>query len=109
MGIPRQHIRLRRALAVDWPNTNPILAEAELGLESDTGLLKVGDGVTPWTGLGYINVGANFNQINRLGDLLDVSDSSKVDESVLVYDNALNKWVGGSEWTVKEIVDGGNF
>lgn len=32
---------------------NPTLAQGEIGLESDTGKLKIGDGSTPWKSLGY--------------------------------------------------------
>jgi hypothetical protein len=46
-------IQLKRGTAARWNQTNPILALGELGLEIDTQRFKVGNGVTPWTGLGY--------------------------------------------------------
>jgi len=46
-------IQLRRGLAANWTSTNPTLAEGELGLETDTGKFKVGNGVNQWTGLSY--------------------------------------------------------
>jgi len=46
-------IQLRRGLAANWTSTNPTLAEGELGLETDTGKFKVGNGVNQWTGLPY--------------------------------------------------------
>jgi hypothetical protein len=36
---------------------NPTLAEGELGLETDTKKLKVGDGSTAWNSLGYYTLG----------------------------------------------------
>lgn len=36
-----------------WENENPILKSSELGYESDTGLFKLGDGVTSWDALPY--------------------------------------------------------
>jgi hypothetical protein len=46
-------IQLRRGPASDWTLYNPILSEGELGLEIDTGKLKVGDGTASWSQLNY--------------------------------------------------------
>jgi hypothetical protein len=34
-----------------WYELNPILAEGEIGIESDTGFFKIGDGKTDWNNL----------------------------------------------------------
>ena len=39
--------------AAVWVSNNPILLEGELGIESDTGKVKLGDGSTPWNSLDY--------------------------------------------------------
>jgi hypothetical protein len=44
-------IKLRRDTAINWTTTNPILAAGEPGLESDTGKIKYGDGVSRWNAL----------------------------------------------------------
>lgn len=44
-------IQLRRGVAADWVDTNPILADGEPGIETDTGVLKIGNGVTAWNSL----------------------------------------------------------
>ena len=36
-----------------WAELNPVLGEGELGIESDTGLSKLGDGETAWNQLSY--------------------------------------------------------
>ncbi len=41
-------IKLRRDSAANWLEYNPILAAGEPGLETDTGKVKYGDGVTAW-------------------------------------------------------------
>jgi hypothetical protein len=41
-------IKLRRDTAANWTTSNPILAAGEPGLESDTGKIKYGDGVSRW-------------------------------------------------------------
>lgn len=108
MGIPRQHIRLRRAVAADWSIDNPVLLDGELGLEQDTNRLKAGDGVTPWSGLSYIS--GNFLGFDgTLESLSDVATSARVNGSLLVYDTSTGQWVGGPSVTVLEIVNGGNF
>lgn len=46
-------IKLRRGTAAQWTAQNPVLAEGEVGLETDTRKFKAGDGTTAWTGLQY--------------------------------------------------------
>lgn len=46
-------IQSRRDTAANWTSGNPTLANGELGLETDTGLWKVGNGSTAWTSLAY--------------------------------------------------------
>lgn len=48
---------LRRGLAEEWTSVNPVLALAEPGFEKDTYRLKIGDGITPWNSLPYLNNG----------------------------------------------------
>jgi hypothetical protein len=45
--------QLRGDTSSDWATSDAILADREPGLETDTLLMKVGDGVTPWSGLSY--------------------------------------------------------
>ena len=46
-------IQFRRGTASSWTSTNPILAEGEMGIETDTDQFKIGDGLTVWTSLAY--------------------------------------------------------
>lgn len=48
-------LRIKSAIAANWTTRNPILALGEFGLESNTYLLKIGDGVTDWVHLPYLN------------------------------------------------------
>ena len=48
-------LQIRHDEAADWITRNPVLAQGEYGLESDTFLIKVGDGVRDWTHLPYLN------------------------------------------------------
>jgi len=49
------HIQLRRDSAADWASNNPTMPQGEIGLETDTGLFKFGDGSTAWNSLAYSN------------------------------------------------------
>ena len=46
-------IQVRRGAAARWTTANPTLAEGEIGYETDTTYMKVGDGSTAWTSLAY--------------------------------------------------------
>lgn len=48
-------LQIRHDEAADWTTRNPILAEGEYGLETDTFLIKIGDGVRDWAHLPYLN------------------------------------------------------
>jgi len=46
-------IQIRRGTAAEWASVDPVLAGGEMGLETDTGKFKFGDGSTAWTALDY--------------------------------------------------------
>lgn len=50
-------IKIRRGTAAEWTAENPILAAGELGLETDTQKMKVGDGASYWNDIPYSGVG----------------------------------------------------
>lgn len=47
-----QRIKHRRDTAANWAAQNPVLSDGELGYDKTNKLLKMGDGATPWAGLG---------------------------------------------------------
>jgi len=50
-------IQLRRGTAAQWAAANPVLAQGEPGIETDTGKQKFGNGVTAWNLLSYASQG----------------------------------------------------
>lgn len=46
-------IQFKRGTAADMLSVNPVLAAGEPGLETDTGMLKIGDGIKTWSALPY--------------------------------------------------------
>lgn len=51
--MPPTRVRLRRGTAAAWTSANPILALGEPGFETDTGQMKVGDGIEAWADRPY--------------------------------------------------------
>jgi hypothetical protein len=49
-------IQHRRKTAANWTSADPVLAAGQIGIETDENpaKMKVGDGSTAWSGLGYI-------------------------------------------------------
>ncbi len=53
--MPSSQIQIRRGTASSWASINPTLAAGEMGYETDTNLIKIGDGTTDWNGLSYFS------------------------------------------------------
>lgn len=53
MATTRQRIKLRRDTAANWTAANPVLAAGEVGYETDTKQVKVGNGSSVWSALEY--------------------------------------------------------
>jgi len=107
----RATLIIRNDSAATWATKNPKLARGEVGIEIDTGLVKVGDGVTNFNELDYINT---HNDVDgALTTLVDnkitVADYGKsywyYDENnfeeVQVNETDLTKWPAKVELEVK--------
>jgi len=46
-------LQIRRDTAANWASANPVLSSGELGFETDTYKLKIGDGSSAWNSLAY--------------------------------------------------------
>jgi len=51
-------IQLRRGTASEWTAANPVLAQGEMGVETDTLKVKIGNGSSNWASLPYFTQGA---------------------------------------------------
>lgn len=49
-------IQLRRDTSNNWTSVNPVLLKGEIGYETDTNYIKIGDGTTAWRSLAYATV-----------------------------------------------------
>jgi hypothetical protein len=50
--VPKR-IQLRHDTAANWTSVNPRLLVGEIGIETDTTRMKIGDGVLNWVNLPY--------------------------------------------------------
>lgn len=51
--MPYIQFQFRRGTASEWTSANPVLAAGEMGIETDTRKVKIGDGTTNWANLSY--------------------------------------------------------
>lgn len=54
INVNLEDIQIRRNTASNWTSNNPILLDGELGYESDTNQLKIGNGVDDWSTRPYL-------------------------------------------------------
>lgn len=66
----------RRDTSANWSSANPILAEGEMGIVTDTKGYKIGDGSTAWNDLEYPSNPTTV--VNELGDSSTTAISQKI-------------------------------
>jgi hypothetical protein len=54
MATKLTRMQQRRGTEFQWEDANPILASGEVGLNTDNGFIKIGDGFSRWTELEYL-------------------------------------------------------
>lgn len=80
-GTAVQH---RRGTAAQWAVANPVLPDGEFGYEKDTGIVKMGNGVSTWNQLQPILIGS-FLDIN--GKAYDADRLDGLDSTAYVKQN----------------------
>lgn len=80
--------QFRRGTAALWTSTNPTLLQGEIGYETDTGKIKIGDGTTLWSSLSYGGPTgpAATNVLESYGDGSDGAVSISSGTTTLVRD-----------------------
>ena len=81
-------IQLKRDTAANWTSFNPILRAGEVGIETDTQRLKIGDGSSTWSARPYINVLPS--ELTELSQDAVNSALSAGNGITKVYDDAAN-------------------
>ena len=72
----------RNYTAIDWAEVNPILLDGEIGVEKDTGLLKIGNGTSHWNNLPYQY---NLDTVYEAGKGIIISNDRQI-STTLQYD-----------------------
>ena len=112
-------LQIRRGTAAQWTSTNPILADGELGFETDTKKGKLGDGVLAWTSLPYSWTGVlSTGTVTSVGATvptgLSISGSPITSSGVLAISftagyslpTDANQTLWGTAYTHSQIVSG---
>lgn len=84
MAAINKRLRIATDEAADWLAWGGILAKGQLGYESDSGKLKIGDGVTAWSSLGYFNSGGGGGAVDSVNGQTGVVvlDTDNISEGV---------------------------
>jgi hypothetical protein len=69
-------IQIKRGTASNWYDKNPVLKNGELGIETDTKKIKLGNGTNQWRSLAYVNV-VPSDLANTIGSYLEVSEKGE--------------------------------
>ena len=72
-------IQLRRDTAANWVASNPVLADGEIGIETNTQHYKLGNGVLTWNALSYANLAVNLPSSGAIGDSLFKNSTTDYD------------------------------
>lgn len=88
-------IQFRRDTSTNWTNTNPVLAQGELGLNLTTGQYKIGDGTTAWNALSYGSLSGSVGGL----DFTATTDPAAPVDAITLYAKSIGgrimpKWVG---------------
>ena len=96
-------IQIRRDTAANWTSANPTLAQGELGVETDTSKIKIGDGSTSWSSLIYL--------IDTAGYVATGTENTFT--AVQTFDNGIieeyTAVTSSSNATTVDLDDGNNF
>ena len=87
-------LQIRHDEAADWTTRNPILAQGEYGLETDTFLIKIGDGVTDWHHLRYLNkLDSSYFKWTDEGSLTFSDDFAQTISNIIINSGGSTKIV----------------
>ena len=88
-------IQLKHGLAASWTKKNPVLLAGEIGIETDTLKMKVGDGTSNWSALGYLGADANdilaiINENRDSCTTVEVAEGQSDTEALATISNPKN-------------------
>jgi hypothetical protein len=90
MALIEARIEHRHGTATEWTTENPVLAIGEIGVESDTGRWKLGDGTTAWGTLLYEDTTAKIFDATTFGRSLLTAGNASAGRLALAMDQVDN-------------------
>jgi hypothetical protein len=105
-------IQIRRDTAANWASVNPVLAQGEFGLTTDTNVLKVGDGSTAWSTLANTFAATNVANTFTVGP--QTVNTGATGNKGLIVNAPTGQSVNLQEWQVNGVTsalvdNGGNI
>jgi hypothetical protein len=82
-------IQIRRDTAANWESVDPTLSEGEIGFDSTTNQIKIGNGSDEWTALPYASGSASVEVSETVPEDPEVGDvwyNSSEGRSYIYYD-----------------------
>ena len=100
-------IQLKHGLAAKWTEKNPVLLAGEIGIETDTLKMKVCDGTSNWSTLGYLGANANdilaiINENRDSCTIVEVAKGQSDTEALATISNPKN----GDTAVLKKVISG---
>jgi hypothetical protein len=81
-------IQQKQDLSTKWSSLNPTLLSGEFGYETDTGLVKIGDGESSWNDLPYLNGNESYFYFDSAGEL-----HLQKDDTTIITSETVNSYV----------------
>ena len=91
-------IQLRRGTASQWTAANTLLAQGEIGLETDTSKLKLGDGSTLWNSLSYFSAGSGVTAVTATSPVASSGGLTPV-ISMPAATTSVSGYLTSTDWT----------
>ena len=96
--MPFIQFQFRRGLASEWASANTVLAQGEMGIETDTNLFKIGNGTTAWNVLAYGGF-SGYSGISGWSGISGYSGSGISGYSGISGHSGISGYSGRSGWS----------